>query len=151
MTVAVAAGIKWVTDIWANVRPQKSLEERVAKSLALIQDKADQRNEKCEAKCAANLTQSEQRANEKLGGLADWIKTIQTERKESVGKLHDKIDGVSNNVRAEMSSMRETLGGQIAALTLAANRVIADYSLIIGELKGEAAAKRARDTEGAPR
>lgn len=145
MIAAAAAAVKWATDIWANVRPQKPLEERVAKALAEIQDKAEQRTERCEAKCAANLMQSEQRTNEKIGGLADWIKQLQADRKESVGKLHDKIDGVSRDVRAEMSSMREMLGKQFGELISATQRVTNDYSLLIGELRGEMEARRERE------
>ena len=59
-----------------------------------------------------------------------------------------KIDGVAKDVRTEMTSVRETLGGQFAALTSANTRVIAEYSMLLGELKGEAKARRKALEEG---
>ncbi|MCX6908224.1 MAG: hypothetical protein NTY01_09300 [Verrucomicrobia bacterium] len=150
ITYGQIGGVIWIASlivgIWRDLRPSKSLEEKIVKALAAMQDKHDTQQEKCRGVCAENLTKSEGRLNEKISGLVDWNKAITADRKESVKLLHEKIDGVASGVRAEMTSVRETLGGQIAALTTASNRVLNDYSMLIGELKGAEIARRKIET-----
>ncbi len=146
ITYGQIGGVIWIASlavgIWRDLRPSKSLEDKVAKALATMQEKHDAQQEKCKCACADALAKSEERINEKISSLVDWNKAITTDRKESVKTLHEKIEGVASGVRSEMTSVRETLGGQIAALTTASNRVLNDYSMLIGELKGAEAARR---------
>ena len=151
MIVGFAAVIKWCTDVWSNLRPKKSLEDRFLKLLAQIEDKREIALRECKATCASNLMQTESRLNKALAQTEAQISTIQTERKESAAKLHDKIDRFSQDVRGEMASVRETLGKQFGELVGATQRVTNDYSLLIGELRGEMKARRDRESKGLPR
>ena len=135
LTVAKVAGAIWIasmlTDIWNNVRPRKSLEDKILKQLADTQALTEQRSARCVAERDAKVTAIEVRFTRDFTRLEGLIVQIQEDRKESVKLLHAKLDGLRGDVFS-----------QIERMVTATNAVTRDYSMLIGEMKGELKVRR---------
>ena len=123
--------ISMLVGIWRDVRPKKSLEDKIARQLAEMQAANEQRAARCILERDGKVVTTEVRLNKDITRIEELIVKTQEERKESAHELYSKID-----------TLRKDVSDQTAQIVSATNNVIRDYSMLIGEMKGELKVRR---------
>lgn len=88
MIVAAGAMIKWATDIWANIRPSRTLDEKIVAALTA-----------CQGQCSRNLKVA-----------TDDIAGIQADRRRNTKDLWDEINALKVTLQTVCLDLTRALG-----------------------------------------
>ncbi|MCX6901727.1 MAG: hypothetical protein NT105_23860 [Verrucomicrobia bacterium] len=88
MIVAVAAMVKWATDIWANIRPNRSFDDKLVAALTA-----------CQGQCSKNLKVA-----------TDDIEVIQADRRRNTTDLWKEINGLKETIQTFSNDLNRALG-----------------------------------------